>query len=152
MIHLNTHLAADPARVIEAARSWLGTPYHDQASVRGVGCDCAGLARGIWRELIGDEPATLPPYSRDWGEVGTRETFAAFIRPFLIEIDPADAGPGTLLLFRMKRQGPAKHCGVLVEKGMFIHAIERRGVMTVPFDTSWQRRVAFAFVFPERTP
>jgi hypothetical protein len=28
---------ADPARVIAIARSWLGTPYHDQASLRGVG-------------------------------------------------------------------------------------------------------------------
>ncbi|REC53631.1 peptidase, partial [Rhodosalinus sediminis] len=36
---------ADPARVIAIARSWLGTPYHDQASLRGIGCDCLGLAR-----------------------------------------------------------------------------------------------------------
>lgn len=37
--------------VIAAARSWLGTPYHHQASRKGVGCDCLGLIRGIWREL-----------------------------------------------------------------------------------------------------
>ena len=28
--------AADPAHVIAVARSWLGTPYHDQASLRGI--------------------------------------------------------------------------------------------------------------------
>jgi hypothetical protein len=33
--------------VIAAARGWLGTPYHDQASLKGVGCDCLGLARGV---------------------------------------------------------------------------------------------------------
>jgi NlpC/P60 family putative phage cell wall peptidase len=152
MIEDNIPAAADPARVIEDACSWLGTPYHDQASVKGVGCDCAGLARGIWRELVGDEPASLPPYSRDWGEVGGRETFASFVRPFLIEIDPAKAGPGALLLFRMRREAPAKHCGVLLNDGTFIHALERRGVITVPYDTAWARRTAFAFLFPAGNP
>jgi NlpC/P60 family putative phage cell wall peptidase len=144
--------AADPAWVIDIARSWLGTPYHDQASIKGVGCDCAGLARGIWREIVGEEPARLPAYSRDWGEVGARETFASFVRPFLIEIDPASAGPGALLLFRMRREGPAKHCGVLVENCMFIHALERRGVTIFPYDTAWARRTAFAFLFPAGKP
>jgi NlpC/P60 family putative phage cell wall peptidase len=149
---LNFPASADPERVIEVARAWLGTPYHDQASVKGVGCDCAGLARGIWREIVGAEPTALPPYSRDWGEVGPRETFADFVRPFLIEIPLAAAGPGALLLFRMRREGPAKHCGVLVDGGMMVHALERHGVTVAPYDTVWQRRTAFAFLFPERTP
>ena len=79
MTHYIMETAADPAGVFAAARSWLGTPYHDQASVKGVGCDCAGLARGIWREVVGEEPAALPPYSRDWGEGGARETFASLV-------------------------------------------------------------------------
>jgi NlpC/P60 family putative phage cell wall peptidase len=152
MTHYYIETAADPARVIEVARAWLGTPYHDQASVKGVGCDCAGFARGIWRELVGEEPARLPAYSRDWGEVGARETFACFVRPFMIEIDPASAGPGALLLFRMRREGPAKHCGVLMDDGTFMHALERRGVIAVPYDLAWQRRTAFAFLFPRQKP
>ena len=72
--------AADPERVIAAARGWLGTPYHDQASVKGVGCDCLGLVRGVWRELHGPEPLPIPPYSRDWGETGTREPLAEAAR------------------------------------------------------------------------
>jgi NlpC/P60 family putative phage cell wall peptidase len=47
-------------QIVAAARGWLGTPYHHQASVKGVGCDCLGLIRGLWRELLGDEPETLP--------------------------------------------------------------------------------------------
>ena len=64
-------IAANPALVIAAVRGWLGTPYHDQASLKGVGCDCLGLVRGVWRELFGAEPLPLPPYSRDWGEAGS---------------------------------------------------------------------------------
>lgn len=33
--------------IVAAARQWLGTPYRHQASVRGVGCDCLGLIRGV---------------------------------------------------------------------------------------------------------
>ena len=55
--------------VIAIARSWLGTPYHDQASLRGVGCDCLGLARGVWREVVGrrtiPDPALQPGLGRD---------------------------------------------------------------------------------------
>jgi NlpC/P60 family putative phage cell wall peptidase len=59
-----------PIHRVIAARAWLGTPYHDQASLKGVGCDCLGLARGVWREVVGPEPFPIPPYSRDWGETG----------------------------------------------------------------------------------
>ena len=52
---------ADPERVIGAARHWLGTPYHDQASLHGVGCDCLGLVRGVWRGLYGPEPMAIHP-------------------------------------------------------------------------------------------
>jgi NlpC/P60 family putative phage cell wall peptidase len=141
--------AARPERVLAAARAWLGTPYHDQASLKGVGCDCLGLARGVWRDVVGPEPMAPPPYSRDWGEVGARETFAETVRPYLIEIDPGEAGPGALVLFRMRRGAPAKHCGILVGDGEFIHAYERRGVILAPYDRAWARRAAFAFFFPE---
>ena len=29
------------------ARSWIGTPYVHQVSVKGGGCDCLGLVRGV---------------------------------------------------------------------------------------------------------
>ena len=140
--------AADPDRVITAARSWLGTPYHDQASLRGVGCDCLGLARGIWREVVGDEPFPIPPYSRDWGETGTREVLADGARRMMIELPVAGAGPGALVLFRMGPGAIAKHVGILTTPAHFIHAYERLGVIEEPLTAAWRRRIAFAFLFP----
>lgn len=139
---------ADPALVIAAARSWLGTPYHDQASLRGVGCDCLGLARGVWREVVGDEPFQIPPYSRDWGETGTRDVLADGAAKMMIPVPLNDTHPGCLVLFRMTPRAMAKHVGILTGQDSFIHSYERLGVLEEPLTPIWRRRIAFAFLFP----
>ncbi len=145
-----------PARIVKATRRWIGTPYHDQASVRGVGCDCLGLLRGVWREFVGPEPMPVPPYSRDWGETGPVEVLAEAARAAMIELDVAVAGTGDVILFRMRAGAIAKHCGILSGRGRggracrFIHAYERTGVIEEILTPAWQRRIAFAFRFPER--
>jgi NlpC/P60 family putative phage cell wall peptidase len=142
---------ADSERVIAAARDWLGTPYHDQASVKGVGCDCLGLVRGVWRAVVGPEPLALPPYSRDWGETGPHEPLAEAARKVMAELPMMAAIPGVLVLFRMRTGAVAKHCGIVTAPDRFVHACERTGVVEVPLDAAWRRRIAFAFHFPEQS-
>ena len=141
-------MAAKPDHVVAVARSWLGTPYHDQASLRGVGCDCLGLARGVWREVVGDEPFPIPHYSRDWGEMGPREVLADGARRMMPGIALVDTGPGALILFRMAPRTIAKHVGILTTADSFIHAYERLGVIEEVLTPIWRRRIAFAFLFP----
>ncbi len=145
-------MSADPKKVVAAARAWLGTPYHDQASVRGVGSDCLGLARGIWREVVGSETLPVPPYSRDWGETGSREVLAENAARVMIRIDPAQAGPGAVVLFRMRAGAIVKHVGILTGPDSFIHSYERLGVIEEPLTTAWARKIAFAFLFPRPAP
>ena len=92
----------------------------------------------------------MPPYSRDWGESGPREVLAEGARAMMIEVPLADATPGTLLLFRMKPRAIAKHVGILTGPASFIHAYERLGVIEQPLTAPWRRRIAFAFLFPQR--
>ena len=35
------------AEIIAEARTWIGTPWHHQATLKSVGCDCGGLIRGV---------------------------------------------------------------------------------------------------------
>lgn len=129
------------------ARLWLGTPYRHGASLRGVGCDCLGLVRGVWRALHGPEPEEPPPYVPGWTEAGGRELLRDALRRRLHEIAAAEAEPGDVLLFRWREAAPARHLGVLSAPGRMIHAHEGACVADVPLGL-WRRRLAHAFRFP----
>ncbi len=131
------------------ARGWLGTPYHHQASVRGVGCDCLGLIRGVWRELYGAEPELPPAYTADWAEATGEETLLAAARRNLIEITVEGAEPGDVVLFRMVDTGPAKHAGILSADGRFIHAYSNRAVTESSLGRWWRAKQVAAFTWPE---
>lgn len=139
---------ADPSVIIAAARGWLGTPYHDQASLKGAGVDCLGLARGVWREVVGREPEPVPPYTPDWGEVTQREVLKEAADRWMIPQPVTAAGPGSLVLFRMVRRSIAKHVGILTGPATFIHAYSGRAVEEEALTQAWQRRIAFAYQFP----
>lgn len=138
---------ADGVQVAALARGWIGTPYHDQASRRAVGCDCLGLVRGIWRELLGEEPLPVPPYSRDWGEVAGREVLIEALRAVMLR--RRVLRPGRVVVFRMREGAVCKHLGVLTAPDRFVHAYERLGVVEIPLSLPWRRRVARVFAFPQ---
>src|SRR5512145_3026693 len=117
--------------IVSLARSWLGTPYHHQASLKGAGCDCIGLVRGVWRELYGSEPQALPAYTRDWAEGSGRETLLEAARRHLVELAPSEAQPGDVLIFRWRRGTLAKHCAILATPATMIHALEGAPVAEV---------------------
>ncbi|WP_375463376.1 peptidase P60 [uncultured Methylobacterium sp.] len=142
------------ADVAAQARLWLGTPYRHQASLQGVGCDCLGLLRGVWRGLLGPEPEAAPPYSGTWAESaapGADPLTEAACRHLLPVAEPLAAyapRPGDVLLFAFRAHLPARHCAIATEAGM-IHAHDRAVVTEVAFTPWWRRHLAGVFRFPE---
>jgi NlpC/P60 family putative phage cell wall peptidase len=134
--------------VVRLARGWIGTPYHHQASAKGVGADCLGLVRGVWRELYGHEAEAPPGYSRDWGEASGRETLLEAARRHLVEIGQGEAQPGDVVVFRLRARLIAKHAGILATATTFIHAMEGAPAAEVSLGPWWRRRIAAAFSFP----
>ncbi|NWH09203.1 MAG: C40 family peptidase [Alphaproteobacteria bacterium] len=135
--------------IVAEARSWLGTPYVHQASAKGLGTDCLGLVRGVYRALLQGEPERPPAYSADWAEFGGRELLRDAARRHLVPIEPGGAIMGDVILFRMRMNGPAKHAAILTAPGRMIHAYAGHAVMETALSHWWRRRVAFAFAFPE---
>lgn len=141
------------AQIIGAARGWLGTPYVHQASAKGAGTDCLGLIRGVWRELYGSEPELPPPYGPDWNErafaKGARaEPLLEAARRNLVERGIETCAPGDVLIFRVVRDGPAKHCGIVTAPDRFIHAYAGRAVLESWLSRWWAERIAGVFAFP----
>lgn len=140
------------AQIVAAARDWLGTPYRHQHSTRGVGCDCLGLVRGVWRTVLGAEPEPLPAYTPDWAEATGEETLHAAACRWLLPADLAQVRPGDVVLFRMARSAPMKHAAIVTGAERIIHAYWGRAVVESSLVPWWRRRMAAAFVFPVRGP
>lgn len=141
---------ADPEQVVAIARAWIGTPYRHQASVRGAGADCLGLLRGIWREVCGPEPVSVPSYTADWAEPSGQEVLMQAAMAWLLPGETSVA-PGEVILFRMREGGIAKHLGIAAQTGglaSFIHAYSGHGVVESPLSLPWERRIAKRFAFP----
>jgi NlpC/P60 family putative phage cell wall peptidase len=137
------------ADIVALARGWLGTPYHHQAALKGVGCDCLGLVRGVYEEACGRPAETPPAYSRDWAEASRRETMIEAAGRHLTPIDPRDIQPGDVLIFRMRTSAMAKHAAILSTGGRMIHAIEGAPANEVHLSPWWRKRIAAAFRFPD---
>jgi NlpC/P60 family putative phage cell wall peptidase len=141
-------MTIDRNDIVAETRRWIGTPYRHQASLRGTGCDCLGLVRGVWRAVIGDEPEPVPPYASDWAEATGAEALADAASRHLIAI-PRDAfGAGDVLLFRWRANLPVKHAAIVTAPGTMVHAHEGAAVAEVALTPWWRRRLAFAFRFP----
>lgn len=148
------------AIIVAETRSWIGTPYRHQASLKGVGCDCLGLVRGVWRAVVGDEPERAPPYAPDWAEAALGEPLAEAAARHLVAVEltpshpsPASGGgmgwgPGDVLLFRWRSHLAAKHAAIVTGSGVMVHAHDGAAVAEVAIAPWWRRRIAYAFRFP----
>nr|WP_156150871.1 NlpC/P60 family protein [Hyphomicrobium sp. 99] len=136
-------------RIVEAARGWIGTPYHHQASLRHVGTDCLGLVRGIWRELYGGDAETPPAYSRDWAEASGSEAMLEAASRHLMPKAISNIDDGDVIVFRLRLGFIAKHAAIVTAPTRMVHAIEGAPVAEVVLTNWWRRRIAGAFEFPD---
>ena len=142
-------MSAAGGRIVAVAESWIGTPYRHQGATRGIGCDCIGLIRGIWRELYGEEPEPVGPYAPDWAERGGEDRLLeAGIRLFGPALGVGQMQPGDLLLFRWRPDTMVKHAGIFVGPSHFIHAYEQVAVTRSVLVPSWRRKIAAVHRFP----
>ncbi|MEN3792943.1 NlpC/P60 family protein [Fulvimarina sp. MAC3] len=136
------------SRVLDIAETWLGTPYRHQGSRKGVGCDCLGLIRGVWRELYASEPEIPAPYAINWVLDRSGEPLLEAAKRHLIASDHARPEAGAVVILRWRRRLPASHCGIVDGGGRLIHAYEGSAVVRSAMPDAWLRRVAGVFHFP----
>jgi cell wall-associated NlpC family hydrolase len=117
--------AAQRAAVVTEARSWLRTPYHHAAQIKGVGADCAMLPMAVYRAagVIPDFEAER--YCPDWHLHQSEERYLATVLRFAREV-PEPTGPGDFVLYRWGRC--FAHGAIIVDWPQIIHSLIHIGV------------------------
>jgi cell wall-associated NlpC family hydrolase len=137
------------AAVIAEARSWIGTPWHSRARVKGAGVDCAQFPAAVY-EAAGLIPHIEPEYSRQWALHQAHELYIEWVLKFADEIAfeqvrTADMG---VFLFDKARS----HGAIFTSRDTIVHAVYGMGVFeeTVEGNEQIRTRIETARFFTIR--
>lgn len=104
--------------IIDEAMTWLGTPWHHAARVKGVGVDCVNFLIAVYSTAGLIEPFTLAPYPRDWN---LHREKPLFVEGLLKYADPiTDPLPGDVAMFNFGRH--AAHGAIVMSNDRVVHA------------------------------
>lgn len=105
------------AQIAAEARTWIGTPFHWQGRVKGVGCDCKGLVAGVAQELGRPEAQSLEALAGDYGaKVDAKRLKAGLARLF---DKVGNIQPGDVLLLSVG--GKPQHLGIALDEKRMVH-------------------------------
>lgn len=117
-------------RLIEEAKTWLGTPYKYACAEKGEGTDCSGMVMKVYESVTGEK---LPRNSAKQAEYCE-----------LLNTDKVEAGD---LVFFATGKDPEKvsHVGLVIDDCNFIHASSTKGVVISDFTTPYYQRTFVMF-------
>lgn len=136
--------------IVSQARTWLGTPFHHQARLKGKGCDCLGLIVGVVDELGLKDRNGMRLAAYDEVTYSKEPDGAYLIQKLaglLEEVPIAEARAGDLALFKV-RENP-QHLAILSdyegELGMIHSFAPSRRVVEHRLDDEWKSKIIKVF-------
>lgn len=135
------------AAIIAAARECLGTSWHHQGRLVGVGLDCIGTIVHPAR-VLGIPHSDCTVYRRRPDGV----TLVRHLERNLIRIDTADARIADVLCMWWERPDLPYHVGIVTDRG-FLHAYAGvRKVVEHELTADWNSRIHSAWSYPGVEP
>lgn len=139
--------------VIAEARQWIGTPYHHQQMVKGVGCDCVGLIRGV-----GFATGVMPEQPEVWarfnayGRRPNPRRMLEGMNTFLVPVRPGDEQDGDIAWLEWRSDLPM-HLALIAEGPLgemqLIHSFsDVRAVVCHGVTTQWLDRIVSYWRYP----
>lgn len=129
--------------VLAEARTWLGTPYHHMARIKGVGADCATFPAAVYAACGVIAPVAISHYPPDWHLNRGGERYLDQVLGRAAPI--AEAEPGDFALWRIGRA--FAHGAIVIAWPRIIHAVVGIGVIeddgTAPVLATGRRRDGF---------
>lgn len=116
------------AAVVAETRSWLATPYHHHARIKGVGVDCAQILCAVFEAVGMVAPVDTGFYPVDWHLHHSAERYQGWLDRYGRNLAAGEAPqPGDVALFKFGRC--YSHGGIVVESDLLVHAYMGRGVI-----------------------
>lgn len=111
--------------VVAEARSWISTPYHHQAKIKGAGVDCATLLACVFENVGLVSPVEIPNYSPQWFMHQEAELYMERVLQHAKET--TTPLPGDVALWKIGRC--FAHGAIIVDPGWpcIIHAFKAAG-------------------------
>lgn len=100
------------AAIVAEARSWIGTPYHNHADIKGAGVDCGMLLVRVFVDTGLCAPFDPRPYPADWHLHRSEERYLGFVFDHCREV--VEPGPGDVMVLRYGRC--YSHGGIVTTK------------------------------------
>jgi NlpC/P60 family putative phage cell wall peptidase len=138
--------------IVAEARRWMGTPFRHQAGLRGVGCDCGGLVRGVGEacevlRIANDVWARHGNYGRTPNPRRMRRSLEFFLR----EIPLSATRVGDIFWMQWRPDLPM-HLAILAAldgRATLIHATSEMGrVVEHGLTREWRSRIASVWRYP----
>lgn len=126
-------------RFVQAALSYVGTPYHHLGYVKGPqgGVDCATFLLCAAIDAGLSEKTELEYYSPDWHLHQTEERYIAKLKHWCVEVD-WPALPGDIAVWKF--DNTFSHGAIVVEWPTIVHAVRTLPVNTDDADRAmWLR-------------
>ena len=120
-------------KIIDEAVTWLRTPWHHRACIKGAGVDCVFLLVGVFNNvgLTNIKDADVPYYPTDIMMHKNEETVIEVIRKYAHAV--TEPLPGDVIVWKFGRI--YSHAAIVVNYPIIIHA-NRKDAMVVLGDAS----------------
>ena len=129
--------------LLSVARGYLGTPFHHQGRVKGVGVDCAGFLVCIAKDL-GYPVEDLGVYDHDPDPVVLRK----YLEKQLVIEFMTNRTIGNIVLMDLGNSRWGHHLGLLTDIGI-IHALaSARKVVETTLDQQLDRSIVGVYSWP----
>lgn len=104
-------------QVVREARTWLSTPFHMNAAVKGVGVDCGRFVQAVYEACGLVRHFAAGDFPGDWCLHADEERYVTLALEHLIEVPSAE--PGDMVLFKWGRV--FGHAGLAVSWPCILH-------------------------------
>jgi NlpC/P60 family putative phage cell wall peptidase len=140
---------ASRSDAVAEARKWLDTPFKHQGCVRGAGCDCIGLIKGVGMalRLVDYDPSSAQAKAfANYSIMPNPRRMREGLATWLVQIPVAEATLADIYFMAWGKE--PQHVALITDKGI-IHSYSRAGkVVEHGLDDLWRSRIIAAYRYP----